>query len=467
MWLQVNRNDKRTLTQQVYGQIREKILSSEFKENEKLPSSRELSQLLNVSRNVVIEVNEQLISEGYLYVQERSGTYVAEGVSFQKRPRMQAPPLEKTAVNVNKDMIDFKAGNPGIDRFPKKVWGKLSKEVCIDSPKETFSYHQPGGSEHLRKVLTDYLLRHRGIHCHQDQIVITSGATQGLSMLTNFLNKNQGEVAVEDPVTDEMRTIFTSAGKAVVPVPVDENGILTSQLPKESTPSFVFVIPSHQFPLGGTLPIQRRIQLIEYAREMNTYIVEDDYDSEFTYDRSPVPAVYSLDDECVIYVGTFSKILSPALRIGYVILPPHLVEGFRELKWYTDRHSASLDQGTLARFIEEGYMERHIRKMKRVYQKRRDTLVSAIQKAFPEAIIFGQSAGMHLVVKLPKMNFNESLMRKLKKEGVIVYPVENYSLLKGDYCEHIVMGYGGLSVDEIEKGVEIIKKVVLNGVSND
>lgn len=459
MLVQINRSSDKSLTQQVYEHIRDGILTQELKAGEKLPSSRELTATIGVSRNVIVEAYEQLIAEGYLEVRPRSGTYVAQGSSLQMI-KGYVKPAFPVMENYEEPTtwIDFKAGNPAMDHFPRMKWGRFAKELCYEVPEQVFGYSNAEGTSELRNVLSHYLLRARGVHAHPSQIVITSGATQALHLVTQLLSREEPYIAVEDPVTDEMRTIFSYAGAELCPVRVDDKGILPEMLPVERTPSFVFVIPSHQFPLGGTLPIQRRIQLIEYARKMNCFIVEDDYDSEFTYEGVPVHSMQGLDPEHVIYVGTFSKILSPALRIGYVVLPPTLIENFRKLKWFTDRHTSSLEQLVLARFIEEGCFDRHVHRMKKIYRERRKKLVLCLQRYFKDVTILGQAAGMHLVVEFPNVLFTEAVLERLKKHGVVVYPVEHYALQKGFHQNQIVMGYGSLTEDSIEEGVKRLQR---------
>ena len=322
MLFQVDRTDKKTLTQQVYEQLRNFILNGDVRTGEKLPSTRELATSIGVSRNIILEVYNQLVDEGYLLVRPKSGTFVAPNTLLNQNERPRSIQTEDTNSKIINDIIDFKAATPATDHFPRKVWGRLAKEVCYDAPDSIFGYTSPDGVMELREELSRYLQRTRGVISNPDQIIITSGATQALSLITDVVLKNRNYVAVEDPVTDEMRTIFSYGGAKIQPIPVDDKGIQPKYLSKENPPGFVFVLPSHQFPLGGTLSIQRRIQLIEYARECNCYIVEDDYDSEFTYEGTPIHSVQGLDPDKVIYVGTFSKILSPALRIGYVVLPP-------------------------------------------------------------------------------------------------------------------------------------------------
>ncbi|WP_408009918.1 PLP-dependent aminotransferase family protein [Pseudalkalibacillus sp. A8] len=462
----VNRFSEKTLPQQVYDQISNRILNNEFQAGERLPSSRELANNIGVSRNVVLEAYDQLMIEGYIEVRPGSGTYVSQGSSLLVKKSEQ--PLELEDQNhvsepfPSVDAIDFKASNPAMDYFPRSIWGNLTKEVCLHSEDRLFGYNPSQGITELRNVLTRYLSRVRGVKCHPDQIIITSGATQGLYLITKFLTTHNKKVIIEDPIADEMLPIFKNAGADVLPVLVDEKGIMTECLPTNHDPSFIFVVPSHQFPLGGTLPIQRRIQLIEYAREHNAYIVEDDYDSEFTYEGIPVASMQGLDPDNVIYVGTFSKILSPSLRIGYMVLPWHLVEQFRQKKWYLDRHTGTIDQMVLAHFINEGYLDRHVRRMKSIYKQRRKAMVRSISKHFSHFKIHGKAAGMHLVLELEGVDFTEKLVNRIKDQGVIIYPIEPYAISKRKHKNKIVMGYGSLTEDLIEEGVSRIKKVLEN-----
>jgi GntR family transcriptional regulator/MocR family aminotransferase len=465
LWFAVDRSAAAPLTVQVYEQLRSRILRQELAEGERLPSSRELAANIGVSRNVVLEAYDRLTAEGYMKGRPQTGTYVAAGSSFERHRETEqkslAPPAAVTRTEAGTATIDFRAAHPAADYFPRTVWGRLAKEVCLDAPERVFGYNRAEGVPELRSVLARYLLQARGVRCHPDQIVITSGATQALHLITELLSrKKDGCVAVEDPVTDEMRTIFTYAGSTVLPIPVDDKGIIPEELPAEEKPDFIFVIPSHQFPLGGTLPIQRRIQLLEYARRMDCCIVEDDYDSEFTYEGAAVHSMQGLDPERVIYVGTFSKILSPALRIGYAVLPERFIPEYRRLKWFADRHTSSLEQMILARFMEEGYFERHIRRMKKIYRKRREALVRSLQQELPQAKILGQSAGMHLVVEIPGTRFTQDMLRRIHLEGVHVYAVEHYAIHKGRHEQQIVMGYGGLTAESIQEGVVRLRRAL-------
>jgi len=312
-----------------------------------------------------------------------------------------------------------------LDHFPKKEWGKLAKQVCEEASNSTFGYDNPEGRYELRYVLSRYLRRTRRVLCHPDQLLITSGATQALSLVARLLLSLNDKVVIEDPITHEIQKIFLSTGAILHPVPVDQFGIQTDLISVDHKPGFFFVTPSHQFPLGEILPIQRRIQLIQLARMLGTYIVEDDYDSEFRYGGEPISSLQGLDPERVVYIGTFSKILSPALRIGYLVLPPTLVQRCRELKWFYDLHTPSLEQITLARFIHNGSLDLHIRKMRKLYMRRRQCLKSCLKEAFGDQVsITGDSTGLHLIAAFKNVAFHESTLLLIHQHKVKVYPVE-------------------------------------------
>jgi GntR family transcriptional regulator/MocR family aminotransferase len=301
------------------------------------------------------------------------------------------------------------------------------------------------------------------VECFPDQLVITTGATQALTLIAKLLISTNDKVIIEDPITHEIQTIFQSYGASLLPIRVDENGMDTNQIPHEIKPSFTFVTPSHQFPIGGTLPIQRRIQLIEFARKVDSYIVEDDYDSEFRYEGPSISSLQGLDPNRTIYIGTFSKILSPALRLGYLILPPALIERGRTLKYFSDLHTPSLEQLTLALFIKEGHLEKHIFRMKKIYRTRRDFLKRHLYNEFGDNVkIHGDSTGLHLVAEFDGIHFTESLLSKIHDHGIKVYPVELHTINKGLYSSHIILGFGNLDEVKIAEGVTKIKRVLLN-----
>lgn len=461
-WLTIDRSLKTPLIRQIYKQLRTKILNGELSAGYRLPSTRQLAKEMDVSRNVVLEAYDQLLAEGFLEGQQGAGTFVSKGVYLKKTESITSFMLEDSFSKNNNDIIDFRSGIPALDLFPRKQWGQLAKRVSIETDHSLFGYDSPEGRIELRTVLSDYLLRTRGVESHPDQLVITTGATQALTLIAKSLISANDKVITEDPITHEIQTIFQSYGASLLPISVDENGMKTNQIPHEIKPAFIFVTPSHQFPIGGTLPIQRRIQLIEYVRKVDSYIVEDDYDSEFRYEGPSISSLQGLDPNRTIYIGTFSKILSPALRLGYLILPPALIERGRTLKYFSDLHTPSLEQLTLSLFIKEGHLEKHIFRMKKIYRKRKDFLKRQLYNEFGDNVkIHGDSTGLHLVAEFDGVHFTDNLLSKLHDHGIKVYPVELHTINKGLYSNHIILGFGNLDEDKIEDGVAKFKRVLL------
>lgn len=462
LWIPINRALDIPLNRQIYQQIRQKILHGHLLAGEKLASSRELSVELKVSRNVILEAYDQLLAEGFLIARRGAGTFVAEGALLIQQTK---PIVTNKGGNsiVAKETINFRSGIPALNLFPRKTWAKISYQLWQDSESSILGYGVPEGRIELRQTLAYYLLKTRGVECHPEQIIITSGATQAIMLVSRLLLSPNDIAIMEDPITNDIQTIFKDSSAKIYPIPVDELGIKTALLPDNMNPKFVFLTPSHQFPLGSTLPIQRRIELIEYARNHHCFLIEDDYDSEFRYEGPPVSSLQGLDPELVLYIGSFSKILSPALRIGYIVLPTQLIEKCRQLKWFTDLHTPSLDQLTLSRFIQEGYMERHITKMKKFYKSQRDFLIQRLQLTFSHNVkIFGYSTGMHLIAEFEKIEFTQNLLLKIEQFGVKVYPVEDHTIKKENHNNRLIIGYGHLQKKEIEQGINRLFQAIYN-----
>ncbi|MBM7867167.1 MocR-like pyridoxine biosynthesis transcription factor PdxR [Heliomicrobium gestii] len=489
IWLSIERGRDLPLNRQIYQQIRQAVLSGRLQGGERLSSTRELAEQLGVSRNVVAEAYDQLLAEGYLASRPGSGTYVelglsknpASGVDFstydggvrsgashwvlgdditadEVAQEAQTPgALLDLAVSVSparQPVIDFRSGLPCLDQFPQKKWATLLHKVCMEMTPADWSYGDPQGSPELRRLLADHLMRTRGLCCIGDQIVITTGAMQGLNLVAKVLLQAQRPMIMEDPTNEDVRRAFSASGSPLLPVPVDELGLRTDLLPEAACPAFIFTTPSHQFPLGGVLPAQRRIELVQYARQRDCFIVEDDYDSEFRYTGAPIGALQGLDPERVIYIGSFSKILSPALRLGCLILPEKLVAPCRECKRLSDIHCPSLEQRVLAAFIGEGHLGRHVARMKKVYKSRRAQVVQELNRFFSGAIrIGGDAAGLHLVAQFPGHVLDEKALSRCRSAGVRVYPVEDRALLKGHHSDKILLGYGHLAEEQITEGI--------------
>lgn len=463
MWLNINKDSNISLTRQVYTQIKSMILDEKLLSGDKLPSTRWLSQNLNISRNVVLEAYDQLMAEGYMESRQGSGTIVAEGIYFKRR-KAQEKNFSQDSHYEEKDsgLISFRSGIPALDMFPKREWGKLLNNICSNLNYSNFRYCGPEGVMELREALSKYLFRVRGISAAPEQIMIVSGSTQGLSLMSRLLYKPDSEIIVEDPIHYGLLNVISTCGYSINPVPVDGKGMITDMLKTDKKVGFIYVTPSHQFPLGGVLSIQRRIELIKFAEKNNCYIVEDDYDSEFRYEGQPISSLYELEPDRVIYVGSFSKILAPALRLGYMILPKSLMQDYLKLKMYTDVHTETISQLALAEFINDGKLEKHIWKMKKEYYKKHQEVINSLNSNFPnEYIIKGHATGLHFVAEFKSVSFTDEAMKKISDQKVKVYPVEKYAIHKGAHNNEIILGYGHLSVDEIREGIIRIKAGIL------
>jgi GntR family transcriptional regulator/MocR family aminotransferase len=458
-WLGIEHNVSCSMVKQLYRQIRHAILERRLGEGEKLPASRELAKELGVSRNLVTEVYEQLVAEGYLVARVGSGTYVAggacyrleRGISTTKRPAPQMP--------VRKAPIDFRTGVPWLEKAPRRLFQEAFRRSIADSTPLDFGYGLPQGSIALREGIARFLLRSRDIACDPAQVVVTNGAAEALFLAAHVLRKQCSlAIVTEDPVHLHFQQTFRLAGASLEPVGVDSHGLKTTDLPEEIDPDGIFVTPSHQFPMGGILTIQRRIELLEYAKRKAAYVIEDDYESEFRFEGAPVSSLRELAPERVIYVGSFSKILIPGLRLGYAVLPDPLVERYSRLKYDVSNHVSSLDQAALAAILESGRLERHIAVMKRAYRANRETLLHALEKNFHGACeIECKSSGLHIVARFPGRAFREELLRELENAEVRVHPVETHAIRKGLHLDSLVLGYGNLSPAEIEAGVDRLR----------
>ena len=457
IYITINKNAKTSLTKQIYLSIKEAILSGTLQSEDQLPSSRELSKYLNVSRNVVIESYEQLIAEGYAYSKHGSGTFICDGVRFQRYKSVKQEPQTKSTQNL---LISFRTGIPDLSAIPIKKWAQLYHKTALELSPSQMDYQQSFGNYELRTQLSLYLNRARGASTSPENILITNGAAQSFSLLCQLVPQNSYAL-VENPLSYGILHTLESNHVKMKPIALDEHGMITSQLPAKA-PKLIFTTPSHQFPTGVILPAGRRIELIRYAREHNAYIVEDDYDSEFRFDGTPIQAMQYLDPDRVIYVGTFSKTLMPALRIGYMVLPSKLCKQMQEAKYVADLHSPSLEQLTLCKFIESRLYEHHIRKMRKLYVKKRNYLIYCLNKVFKDQVtISGAEAGLHLVATFKNICFHHDLMQKIKHSGIEISSVNKHYLTNTattPYDHSLIFGYGNTKIEDMEMGVQILKK---------
>ncbi len=461
---------------QAYAAVRRAILAGHFAAGERLPSTRALAVELGVSRTVTLKAFEQLGAEGYLIGEKGSGTYVTEalpdGPILAARPRFnqsaiaveprfsrgglriiaQGPLVEHPrARNLP---YDFEYGFAPPEPTSRKAWRRLLARAAKSGD---LDYAPPQGSDRLRAALVQHLERNRGIRCHADQIVVLNGSQQGLDLCARILLDPGDHVLIEDPHYQGARAVLLAAGARLVPVPVDEDGLdVLAARRIRSRPRLAYVTPSHQFPTGAVMPLARRMALLDWAADRGAFIIEDDYDGEFRYQGRPLEAVQALDGRGrTIYVGTLSKVMFPALRLGYVVLPESLVPAFRAGKWLADRHSASLEQEALALFMESGLYEQHLRRMRRRHESRRATLVEAIDHHLGARVtVMGTDAGIHLVLWLHGVQPTElgRVIARAEEHGVGLYSIAPY-FLNPPTCAGLLLGYGALDESEIQEGI--------------
>ena len=362
--------------------------------------------------------------------------------------------IYKKSPEVSKSIISFNPGIPDTSLFPAYTWGKFLKEACLYADSSDFEYPDASGHIKLKTALCQYLYSSKGIYCHPEQIFIVSGTASALSLLSNLYHKPEDKViAIEDPSIDFVKHIFGSKGYLIHPIPVDNQGLISSELEVRciSKPRFIYTVPSHQFPTGSILSATRRMELLNYVRENQAYILEDDYDSEFTYHTRPVQSLYSLDHNHTIYLGTFSKIFSPSIRLGYMIVPPNLIDTLNTIGEQHNIRPEIFTQLAMADFIHNKYLDRHIYKAKKIYNIKRQQLISCLYKCFQDNItICGEDAGLHLLVSF---HFDLPITLNLMEYGIAAEFARNYSLSSTSYNNHLIIGFAGLSLQEIETGI--------------
>ena len=464
-----------SLSRQLYEHIKSRILAGKLLAEERLPSSRFLASELGIARNTVLEAYDQLIAEGFLVSRQGSGTIVAPGVhpnpTYSNSPKdgedKHASSMWDRQQAPKNTLINFRSGIPALEAFPKEEWAKCYQRTAQRLPAAAFRYCEPGGIRELRQAIAAYLSRMRGIRVSPHRIMITSGSTQALSLLSRLLRPQGETVLVEDPAHTGLVAVLARAGFTLTGINVDEYGMDTDLLAQHhgedaSRIAFVYLTPSHQYPLGGILPIQRRQALIRFAAQAKCAILEDDYDSEFRHEGLPVSSLFELDPDTVIYLGSFSKILAPALRMGFAIIPERMLEAWSAEKMYMDVHTDAISQYALAEFINEGCLEKHIWKMRKLYKRKRAHLIQCLASQFGKTFsVKGEATGLHLVASFQQAVFTTEIMDELLDRGVKVSPVEAYSLFpNGAHSNELVLGYSHLTQTEIASGIRIIHDVI-------
>ncbi len=445
--IDLDRDGVDALHRQIEVSIRERIRSGALPGGIALPPTRALAVELGVARGVVVEAYAQLVAEGYLT--SRSGGYTQVSPAATAAP----PPPPPTRSRVPDPAVDFGYGRGNLAAFPRTAWLRSVRRVLAETPDERLGYLDGRGAIELRSALAAYLNRVRGTNATAETIIVTNGYAQAVSLLLGVLaDEGATTVAVEDPsASDDARPIARTLGMNVIGVPVADDGVQADAL-ADLDADVLILTPSHQWPTGGVLSPEARAGVLAWSQRTGALVLEDDYDAEYRYDRAPIGAIQGLDPDRVAYAGTASKTLAPGLRLGWIVLPPRLVEPFAEAKLLADRGSPILDHLTFADFLSRGEFDRHLRRMRPVYRSRRDALLTALAEHLPELEPAGVAAGLHLVAWLPEDLDEAAVVGAAAREGVAVAGVSPYRLSPAPRGG-LIFGYSDLDERLIADGV--------------
>jgi GntR family transcriptional regulator/MocR family aminotransferase len=448
-WLALGRRSGETLRTALERTLRVEILSGVLREGVRLPASRTLARQLGVSRGVVSDAYGQLESQGFLVMRPRSAPIVAP----VRRPDAQ---LSEPAVRTQRPRYDLTPTTPDVTLFPLGRWRAAADRVTRRASTCTLDYGEHRGEQELRTALADHLGRTRGVVAEPAQVIVAQGTAQSVDLLMRVLRTHGAKrIAVEDPSHTTQHERIRAAGLELVPQPVDGHGLVVEGLDADA----VLVTPAHQFPLGSVLSGERRRLLLAWARQRNALIIEDDYDAEFRYDREPVRALQSLAPENIAQLGTVSKTLAPALRLGWLVVPAPLVDTVVNTKRLLDDFSPTLDQLTLAEFLRHGDYDRHIRRARIVYRARRDRLLTVLARELPDLSVEGAAAGVHLLLRLPSQTDDKVIAEEASKRRIFVQPLSSLHLRRPE-SRGLVIGYGRLQESAVEPAIEALAAAV-------
>jgi GntR family transcriptional regulator / MocR family aminotransferase len=441
----IKKDGSRTLGRQIEEQLRSAIRTGVLAPGARVPSTRDLARQLQVSRRVVVDAYDQLAAEGYLALRQGARPRVSDAVA-------PAPPAtDRRREPERPPRYDFRPSVPDVSTFPRSKWLRSLREALAAIADAELGYGDPRGVEALRTALASYLGRVRGVVADPDQVVITSGYTQGLGLVCGALARlGASKAAVEDPCNPEQRVIVDRAGLEPVSAGVDEEGLVVERL---ASASAVVVTPAHQHPTGALLSADRRASLLAWLREHDAVAIEDDYDAEYRYDRAAVGALQGLDPDRVVYAGSTSKTLAPALRLGWLVVPRSLLGPVVEAKLLGDLGSPRIDQLALAHFIARGELDRHLRRMRGRYRERRDTLIAALADAVPQATVRGIAAGLHVTVELPRSYDEPAIRDACEERRIALNTMSDYRAASNDAPPTLMLGYGQIPEPAIRPGI--------------
>jgi len=451
-------NDDSPKYKQIYQHFRSFIEKGDLSVNDPLPSIRQLADSLQVSRNTTLSAYEQLVAEGYIRGEGRRGYFVNELDPVLFQHHLKSTEVKKTGVE-KQLLIDFKAGAVDQVHFPLKIWRKISNQVL--TIEDTFRYGHPFGEECLREQIATYLLQSRGVKTDPSAIIIGSSTQQMLIYLGQILKGEFSSVIVEDPGYDGARDAFQFHRFTLESLPIRETGADFSTL-EQMESRLIYVTPSHQSPIGVSLSIQERQMLIQWANMRQGYILEDDYDSEFRYTQKPFPSLASIDSTRVIYLGNFSKSFLPGIRLCYMVLPPPLLKNYQNQFLHFESTTSLLSQLTMAKFMEEGEWNRHIKRMRLVYKRKMQCIVTELKNQFAQQLtIIGEQSGLYILVKVHLNHSEEELIERASLYGVKVYPTSIYFINNHSDEPILKLGFSNLTCEEIQEGVKLLKEAWL------
>lgn len=482
MTIRLQTNGKKRLYEQIYEHIRQEIKEGKLLAGERLPSTRSLAEYLQVARSTVDYAYDQLLSEGYIEAKPCRGYFVCsseellgleQGLSVDSAEEKKAAEGE-TAVDLQSGQdtelhtvgealqYDFSPNGIDMSGFPFGVWKRITKNILNDGNSELFSQGEAQGDYDLRLTISRYLHSSRGVNCSPEQIIVGAGNDYLLMLLEKLLGRHV-RIAMENPTYKRAYRIFQSFAYQIVTVDMDESGMKVSRLRKENV-SAAYVMPSHQYPTGVVMPIGRRAELLRWADEdAGRYLIEDDYDSEFRYRGKPIPSLQASDEHGkVIYIGTFSKAIAPAIRVSYMVLPKSLLQKYREECYFYSCTVSRIDQRILNEFIRDGYFERHLNKMRKIYRGKHDLLLEGL-KPFGEFFqVSGEHAGLHLLLAAKKDVSEEKLIRTAAERGVKVYGLSGSMVDISNRKATILLGFGGLENEAIVEGTKLLEQAWLS-----
>ena len=420
----------------------------------RLPSARRLSKHLDVSRNTVDTAYAQLCAEGYIESKPKRGFFVCQ---VEELAELHIPvKIEEEEEEIRPEKI---SAGVDMEQFPYHIWRKLLKEIMINDNSELFQKGNFQGDLELRKAIMYYLRQSRGVHVHASQIVVAAGMENLLFLLRQILGEKVS-IGIENPVYKNAYEILKELDFKIHPISMDESGMCVEQLQKTDA-NLAYVTPAHQYPTGVIMPIGRRSQLLGWAKkDPDHYIIEDDYDSEFRYHGKPIPAMQGLDDgENVIYMGTFSKAIAPAIRASYMVLPKKLAKRYQQIGQTFSCAVSRIDQKVLTLFLTEGHFERHLNRMRNIYKEKHDLLIKEIKKLNSDIQIYGHGAGAHIIVRFPVSDQKE-FQKKLRQKGVMIYPLSWYYIEGKPLKEEYILGFTRMKKEDMIRGIEIIGEVL-------